>query len=210
MAGRRRYAAGFTLVELLAAVAVFAVFSVLAIGSLVGVAQGNARLEAAEDELRQLQYAMRRLTDDLYQLQPRPVRDLLGDSVAPALLAGARGEFPLELTRGGWSNTIGSPRGTDQRVAWFVDDRTLARLHWLVVDRTLNSQPVRVDVLEGVEQMTVRFMDASREWQTEWPPASLGPGANTLDASSARPLAVEIVLVVDGWGTLRRVVELSP
>ncbi len=201
-------ARGFTLLELMVAVAVFAVFSLLAFGGLTGVIRQNERFIEAEERLTAVQFTMRRLTDDLYQLQPRPIRDILGTARQPALLAGAQGEFPLEFTRGGWSNTLGGPRGSLQRVAYFNDNGTLVRLHWLVLDRTLSNQPVRTEMLDGVEQMIVRFLDSGRQWQTEWPP--LQAGGDPLALEVARPLAVEVSLVLEDWGTIRRLVELSP
>lgn len=201
-------ARGFTLLELMVAVAVFAVFSVLAFGGLIGVLRQSESLARSEERLTAVQYTLRRMTTDLHQLHPRPVRDALGTARQPALVAGVRGEFPLEFTRGGWSNTLGSPRGNLQRVAYLNDNGTLVRLHWLVLERTLASQPIRTELLDGVEQMTVRFMDPARQWQTEWPPQQAGgdPAAQLL----ARPLAVEISLVLEDWGTIQRLVELTP
>jgi general secretion pathway protein J len=202
-------ARGFTLLELMVAVAVFAVFSLLAFGGLTNVIRQSEFMADAEARLTSLQFAIRRITTDLYQLQPRPVRDTLGTAYRPALIAGVQGEFPLEFTRGGWSNTLGGPRGNLQRVAYLNDNGTLVRLHWLVLERTLSSQPVRTELLDGVEQMTVTFLDETQQWQTEWPPLAAGDG-QLLSAEYARPLAVELSLVLEGWGTIRRVIELSP
>jgi general secretion pathway protein J len=198
---------GFTLLELLVAVAVFAVFGLLAFGGLIRFVRFNESLVAYEERLTQVQYGMRRMTHDLHQLQPRPVRDVLGTPV-PSLMAGAGSEFPVEFTRGGWSNTLGGPRGTLQRVAYLNDNGTLVRLHWLVLDRTPSNQPVRTELMDGVEQMTMRFMDAAGQWQTDWPPVESGddPAAALL----ARPRGVEVSVVLEDWGTIRRLVELSP
>jgi general secretion pathway protein J len=190
------------------AVGIFALLSALAFGGLTGVVRQNARLVASEQRLTSLQFTMRRLTSDLYQLQPRSVRDALGTARQPALLGGVTGEFPLEFTRGGWSNTLGGPRSNLQRVAYLNDNGTLVRVHWLVLDRTLASQPVRTELMDGVEQMTVRFLDPNRQWQTEWPP--LAADGNPVAQQVARPLAVEVALVLEDWGTIRRLVELSP
>lgn len=194
---------GFTLLEIIVAVGIFAVFGVLAFGSLNQLIRQDEALRASAGRLQELQFAVRRMTADLYQAQPRPVRDVLGDALVPAMVSGAGGEFPLEFTHGGWSNTIGGRRSTLQRVAYLIDDITLVRLHWQVLDRTLAAQPIRVALLDGVEQLTIRFMDQAGEWQTEWPPL----GA-TEDPNYAQPRAIEFVLLIEDWGPIRRVVEL--
>lgn len=201
-------ARGFTLIEIIVVAGIFAIFGALAFGSLNRLLQQDGILRASAERLQELQFAVRYMASDLYQAQPRPVRDLLGDSRVPAMVSGATSEFPLEFTRGGWSNTIGARRPTLQRVAYLIDDGSLVRVYWQVLDRTLGSQPVRIALLDGVEQMTIRFMDSTRAWQTDWPP--LNAAGDPQAQLYARPLAVEFVLVMEDFGQIRRVVELSP
>ena len=62
-------------------------------------------------------------------IEPRPIREPLGESVEPAVRAGDSVEYKLELTRSGWSNPAGLPRSTLQRVAYRLQNRqALARL----------------------------------------------------------------------------------
>lgn len=195
---------GFTLVELLVAVAVFAVFAVLAYGGLSTVIRQREISDRAMARLAEVQRAIRTMSTDLAQINPRPVRDIIGDAQLPALVAGTRAPFPVELTRGGWSNAIGSPRSTLQRVAYLIEEDKLVRLQWTVLDRTQASQPLRWELLDNVEAMTIRFLDPTRQWHTEWPPE----GIDELSRLRLQPIGAEITIELGDWGVVTRLVEI--
>lgn len=195
---------GFTLVELLVAVAVFAVFAVLAYGGLSTVIRQREISDRAMARLAEVQRAIRTMSTDLAQINPRPVRDIIGDAQLPALVAGTRAPFPVELTRGGWSNAIGSPRSTLQRIAYLIEEDKLVRLQWTVLDRTQASQPLRWELLDNVEAMTIRFLDPTRQWHTEWPPE----GIDELSRLRLQPIGAEITIELGDWGVVTRLVEI--
>jgi len=194
----------FTLVELLVAMAVFAVFAALAYGGLQSVIRQKTISDRSMARLTEVQRAMRTFSTDLEQLNPRPVRNSIGDAQEPALEAGPRAEFPLEMTRGGWSNPLGTPRATLQRVAYLIQDNKLVRLQWNVLDRTLANEPQRWDLLTGVKRMGVRFLDPERQWHDEWPPE----GLDDLTRLRLEPVAAEITLELNDWGTITRLLEV--
>ena len=74
-----RRASGFTLLELIVAIGIFAFVASVAYGGLSAAGKTRARLEAHDERMRQLQYAIRRIANDAYQLQPRGIRDVIGD-----------------------------------------------------------------------------------------------------------------------------------
>ena len=110
----------------------------------------------------------------------------------------------VELSHAGWPNGAGTPRGTVQRVLYRVEERKLVREHWNVTDATLATPPVKRELLGGVERIEVRYLDAGRQWDTQWPPLG-GTGDR---AFRLRPLAVEITLVLEDYGELKRLVEV--
>ena len=202
----RRRQSGFTLIEVLVALAIFGVMSLLAYAAL-GSSLSNAELLSQRmDRLQSVQRAVRYLSSDLMQAAPRPVRSELGDSLAPALLTSLSGQFALELTHGGWGNPAGLPRGTQQRSAYRLEDDELVRYHWTVLDRTFANEPIATVLLNNVENLFFRYLQADGEWTEVWPPPGQ-PGAVTM---RARPRAVEIVLTLADEGEITRVLEIAP
>ena len=194
---------GFTLLELLVATAIFAIVGIMAFGGFNAVLAQRDRTVENLARLKDVQFAMRILAQDLYQITPRSVRDELGNQEKPAVLAGERNEYLVEFTRAGWTNPAALPRSTLQRVAYRLEDETLIREYWPVLDRTLSNEPVEMELLQDVEAIEFSFLDLQREWQTEWPPL----GAAGPIASRARPLAVEVTVDLLDWGRITRRVE---
>ncbi|MBX3704231.1 MAG: type II secretion system minor pseudopilin GspJ, partial [Steroidobacteraceae bacterium] len=196
---------GFTLLEILVAVAILAIMGLMSFRA-VRDARLQAEIAATHmDRLRQVQRAVQLMTSDLRTLAPRPVRELIGDGYRPSLLRDPNSVALFELTRAGWPNGAGTPRGTLQRVSYRIEDRTLIREHWTVTDPTLANEPVRRSLLPGVEQIGIRYMDGGRNWDAQWPPLG-GTGDRFL---RDRPLAVEITIRLEDYGEIRRLVEVS-
>jgi general secretion pathway protein J len=203
---------GFTLLELLVAMAIFAVIGVMAMGGYMQLAKQKERLEVNMQRIRAVQMAMLRFSQDFSELEPRPVRDALGSSSEPALLADARSTSVVQFTRAGWSNPAAIPRSTMQRVAYRIENDKLFRDHWEVLDRTLTTEAVNVQLLDQVRALHLRFMSNRRVWSDQWPPANGVPTSGTTAVPNAalteRPLAVEVTLELEDWGTLVRLIEV--
>jgi general secretion pathway protein J len=197
---------GFTLLEVLVAIAIFAVISVLAYGGLTTVLQQRELVEARTGEWRDLQMAMQLVSRDLRQLHPRPVRDEIGDRYEPALLSRPGAAFALELTRGGWTNPGALPRSTLQRVAYRIEDGRLVRIYWPVLDRTLATEPLVTVLLDGVDALELRLLDRQGTWHGQWPPVGTDGDA----ALQTLPRAVEFALETERFGRVWRLLETSP
>jgi general secretion pathway protein J len=201
-----RFVQGFTLIEVLVALAIFGIMSTMAYQAL-GQSLSNADLLTARmDRIQAIQRTMSLVGRDLMQAAPRPVRDLLGDGHIPSMRTSLNTEFALEVTRGGWPNPAGLPRGTLQRVAWRIEDDELLRYHWNVLDPTLANEPVITQMIDDVESILFRYRTAGGEWTEQWPPL----GAQGVVAQRIRPQVVEVVLTLTDEGELRRFFEVAP
>ena len=197
---------GFTLIEVLVALAVFGVLSVMAYMGLGQTLSNADMLGERMQRLEAIQRAIRYLDSDLMQAAPRPVRDLLGDGYEPALRSSFASEYALEVTHGGWTNPAGLPRGTLQRSAYRIEDGELIRYHWRVLDRTINNEPIQTVLLDGVESIVFLYLAGDGEASEQWPPTNVsGPAGFRL-----RPRGVEVVLTLSDEGEIRRLVEIAP
>jgi general secretion pathway protein J len=201
----KRSSQGFTLIELLVAVAIVAIIGVIALVGLNDVIDQQASAREHTERWQKIQLAMRLITQDLAQLQPRATREELGETYQPSLLADPSAQFALEFSRGGWANPAGLPRGTVLRVAYNWEDDKLIRWHWAVMDRTLSTPPVRAEILDRVTNVEVRFLDTAGEWHLEWPPLDRRGPQSLISVHRA----VEFTIELEDVGRVYRLVETS-
>jgi len=199
---------GFTLLELLVALAVFAIMATAAYSGLRSVLFTRAAVEAENRRLAAIQLAVFRLEQDIAQTLARGVRDEYGEP-QPALRGGALLDEALMLTRAGWDNPPSQPRANLQRIAYRLREGRLWRLHWTVLDRGGAIEPRETLLLDQVQEFRARFLDQSAAWQNDWPPPLGGTADNRLSPdSNALPRAVEITLTLEDWGAITRLLPL--
>ena len=198
--------AGLTLIEILVAMAVFAVLSAVAYGTLSQIITSSEVLSSRMDRIQAIQRTMRVISQDFLQLAPRPIRGELGDGFGAALRADFQSGYTIELTRGGWSNPMTLPRGTQQRAAYRLEDDLLVRYHWPVLDRTVSNIANATNLLDDVDSIAFLFLQDNGDWTEQWPPVGRqGPAGLRL-----RPRAVQVVLTLPDEGELTRIIEVAP
>lgn len=192
---------GFTLLELLVAIAVFAVVALLSYGGLATVLDAREETEVNAERLRALQQTMLMLQRDLDQTAPRGIRDEYGDQ-QPAMHGGPDW---IEFTRSGWSNPADQQRSQLQRVAYALREHNLVRAHWQVLDRAQDSAPFEAPLLAQTRTLRLRFLGANGEWQDTWPPPT--PGDAPM-AQALLPRAIELELELEHWGSMKRLFRI--
>lgn len=177
---------GFTLLELLIAIAIFALLAAIAFVGLDALIRQRSELEAHYRRLHSLQLAYEVMQRDLGQAVARPVRDPLGGQLAA--MQGEPDGHALAFTRAGYPDPAGVRRSRLVRVGYRLEGHRLWRLQWPVLDQAPGEQPERSLMLEHVRSLRFRFENGSDPPVQGWPPSR---GAASL-YSEPRAVRVDI------------------
>jgi len=194
---------GFTLIEMVIAVAIFAVISALAFGGLNAVVNGQESLKNSTQQLKQLQLAFRYLERDLTHFINRPIRDNFGD-LQGAIIGDEN--TVLTFSHSAWRNPANLVRSKIQRVTYEYADNTLTRHTWAHLDGAAPEESFDAKLLENVESITLRYLQGDNSWHTTWPPL------NNSNQAILPPKTLEITIKYENWEEIKRlfVLPLTP
>ena len=196
----RQKSPGFTLLELLVSMSIFATLGLGAYQMLQTVADSHQRVRSSAEAFTGLNLAYSIIQRDFNQFAPRAVRDEYGE-VLP-IIDFENEDYIIEFTRRGWRNPAGRQRSRLQRVAYSLDfeEETLTRHFWKVLDRAEDSEPVSQILLEGVTDFRVTGFSGDepaidRDFVLE-------------EEQVAAPLAMEVVISTNALGESYRLFQM--
>lgn len=181
---------GFTLLEVLIAIALFSLLGLASYQLLQRVLHSEQRIELHEQQLRSLQRALDILQRDLWQAVPQPLPD---DPSRRQALIGR--DDRLRLLRGGAANPLGQPRSELLWVSHQWEDGEW----WREFRNPDDGSARRQRLLQGVALLRLGYIDARGMRHDSWP-ASGG--------ALALPAALDLVIDAPGYPELRRVILL--
>ncbi len=189
---------GFTLVELMVALVIFALIATTSATFLFQTLGSKQQLEDRTDAIGKLRVARTLLKMDLLQLSSRPVRGRYGDSAGASFHGGdARlGEPYLSLVRDGADNPDALlTRSTLEQVSYVIKGTSLVRRTSARLDPASNTPVQEKILLTGVKSASIRFL-MNHEW-TNW----LEPEG----AASVFPAAVSLTLDLEDIGPVEQI-----
>ena len=189
---------GFTLLELLIAVSIFALLATIAYGGLGIVLNTREHTEKRAEQLAELQLVLTIMQRDIEQATTRAVRDEYGDS-KKAFIGNSESGSYLELTSNGHPNPLNRTRSSLRRIAYHFSEGELSRSNWPTLDSAPGATPNRETLLSDLTDARFRYLDPDRKWQQSWPPE-----APEGTKAPIRPIAVELTLEYKRWGEIKR------
>ncbi|KIH85744.1 type II secretion system minor pseudopilin GspJ [Pseudomonas batumici] len=176
---------GFTLVELVIALAIFSLIGLASYRLYEGVLATQARVSAHEQGLRSLQRALAVLE-----------RDVLQATIPKEGQAVTLGAGQLNLQRGNGRNPLDEPRSERQEIAYRLEEGTLWRYR-----RSLDLPEIhKLPLLKDVRALRWRLYAQKNGWRTDWP--------STPGRSAGHPRALEITLSAGRFEQIRRIILL--
>lgn len=191
---------GFTLVELLVAMLIFALIGLASYTVLSQMTNSDARSKERQQALNEVQFAMLMLERDVRQMMMRPVRavpqeqrDIFVFTDGSMLDSDMDG---LAFVRAGWSNPNAQlPRSSLQPVLYRVRENVLQRIYNTYVD-DVSARPFVQDLLHGVEDFRISFLHD-------------GETINTWNQPGQLPQVVVVQLTLEEYGYIERLLLTS-
>lgn len=185
---------GFTLIEILIAIAIFALIGLASHQVLYSVLTSDEVSQQASQRIKQVQRSYQLIQTDIMQIAQRSVR-VGGEEPSKQLLLAGDGvidseEHGIAFTRLGWRNPAQMfPRGTVQAVGYRLVENNLERLHYLYPDQESGIEPQVTVLLRDVEGLKFEFY-REKKWQKNWQQPTI-------------PQGVAVIIKLKSYGELR-------
>lgn len=186
---------GFTLLEVLVAIAIFSVVSLASFTIFDTVLKGEEISKSRSERQNELQRAFLLMERDFTQIAKRSMR-MNGEAPSENFLQTADDSFldneqAIAFVRNGWTNPgLLLPRSDMQNVAYRLEDETLQRLHFNFVDAVVGQEPRVRPLISQVSSVEFEYYDGN-QWQKKW-------------SSEKLPQAIAIEIETLDFGLIRR------
>lgn len=222
---------GFTLIEMLIALAIGASVAVMSYQSLDSAIRADAKVSKVTAQVDEVDRAWQNISNDLLFAVERIWKDsggenksamigVFGDRLSQSdVLIASEDDYLLQFIRGNRSNLLNQPRSNLYLVGYRLtqDEETNAkslwRDSWSPVDGSGEPVMQQRRILDGIKEMSFRYLPSSFKsieesaWSTGWPVSSGLAGAGSL--TKRLPAAVEVSIETFAIGKIVRRFALS-
>jgi general secretion pathway protein J len=189
---------GFTLLEVLVSLAIFAMLGVATYSVINTTVNGHETVINQNKQMTDLQRAFVIMENDFTQLAQRKVR-INGEESDGSFFHASEYLFDSEaigftFVRDGWTNPVMVlPRSELQLVAYRLIENRLERLYFNFVDNEYGTEPKVQVLLNGVKELRLLYyVDGSWEEELED------------EETKQLPVAIKLVLKTDTFGLIER------
>lgn len=153
---------GFTLVEMLVALVIFAILSAAGVAVLRGSVDSQAAVHSRLTQIGGLGRLHSLLASDLGQAADRPTRGPSGGR--PAFVGDPN---QMQFVRSGWTNLDGEPRSDLQRLQWRFSGETFDRTGFQQLDGGDEGSPA-APFARGIASASLRYRLADGSWTSSF------------------------------------------
>jgi general secretion pathway protein J len=186
---------GFTLIEVIVALAIFAIVATLSSSVLIQAFHTRTHLAAMTERTNTLQLAVTLIRRDLLQVVNRSIRGPEMHLFPPFI-----GESNYtEFTRGGFVNPNAATLSTTlKRVALLCNEKQLVRRSWLTLDGPSHKDFQDRVLLDHITHCSFSYLSRSREMLPSWRPYALQQNQK----NQSIPMAIQLSLTRQGLGEM--------
>ncbi|MCE2027970.1 type II secretion system minor pseudopilin GspJ [Sessilibacter corallicola] len=201
--GQTPQAQGFSLIEVLVALAITATILTLAYQSLTSAIDGSEKTQAAMDEIDTFARAMHILESDFKHVVARD--SVLFNVESPnGFGTDIDNEYLLKFNRAGRPNPAMLKRSALLRVGYRWSDNILYRDTWPEAEEAVIDDARTLELLRDVTDFEILYLpsdadDRDGPWVDSWPDRG----------TSGMPVAVEVTLETEEFGRMKRLFLLS-
>jgi general secretion pathway protein J len=189
---------GFTLLEILVALLIFTILSMLLANALHTTMTAQEGIERNAQRLQQLQKTLLLMSRDIEQVIDRPIITATG-AEQPAFI-GTKNE--MMFTYLGVANPISSQtQSALRRVRYVKNETTLWRILWTMPDQAAKSTSRSQRLQTNVINLRFSYLDKAGQFYDHWPVAEL--------AEEPLPRAVNVSLTLEQWGEITQLYVIS-
>ncbi len=188
---------GFTLIEVLVAIAIFASLSIGAYQVLNQVQRSNELSQQRTTRLNEINRAAVLMDADFRQIAARQFRTQGGEP-SKQFIIWQDALFESEqkgivFTRLGWSNPQQQfPRGEITKVAYRIRDGVLEKIWWRYPDTPIGQDGIVTPILTQVDSWSMRFYFEGK-WSDTW------------EQNMALPDAIAVKMTLADYGDIERI-----
>ena len=199
---------GFTLVEILIALFIFAIMGVMVAFGLHSVINTHKHVSDLDNQLQRLEVAQTLLRRDVRQAVDRSVLDGQGHRI-PAFYADDNES--IAFTRGGVLNPFAMQRRSDlQRMGYACSDNKLIRTMWPVLDRVSTTEAQSTTLLTGISECSFELIGSLGQISKVWPLPTQASEAITSNASQQKSDLPAMVRVTFNLKKMGQVIDFIP
>ena len=185
-----------TLIELMVAISLLAIVTLMAHRGLDSMMRADARTAGESERWQAATLLFERFSTDVSQPARRPVRNAAGTDLpnwwARTAVLPAATDAQLEFSR------KSRPGQDETRLGYRLRNGIVELLIWRALDRAPNSMPEVHPLLENVRELRFRHLDAAGHWQDIWP----------VNDREDLPRAVSIEIVLGEGTSMKRLFAL--